>query len=143
MSTVKLKKFLLRYYPPGIILQYERDGVMKQKPVDLLELGPGADIEVQRHTRMHAAMLAHRQTHMCALCMHPLAPHTHIQAPLTADVARIHARAGPVLPGHPPGASNKREQAPSAAPAHGAFAGEDGGDAAPQLLTVQGEACIN
>ncbi|KAF5834708.1 WD40-repeat-containing domain protein [Dunaliella salina] len=45
MSQVKLKKFLLRYYPPGIILQYERDGVMKQKPVDLLDLGPGVDIE--------------------------------------------------------------------------------------------------
>eukprot|EP00983_Pelagomonas_calceolata_P054299 1143642-Pelagomonas_calceolata.AAC.4 len=48
MSHVKLKKFLLRYYPPGIILQYERDGVMKQKPVDLLDLGPGVDIEVAR-----------------------------------------------------------------------------------------------
>eukprot|EP00955_Chlamydomonas_euryale_P002843 30103-Chlamydomonas_euryale.AAC.3 len=46
MSHVKLRKFLLRYYPPGIILQYERDGVMMQKPVDLLDLTPDADIEV-------------------------------------------------------------------------------------------------
>jgi dynein assembly factor with WDR repeat domains 1 len=46
MSNVKLKKFLLRYYPPGIILQYERDGVMKQKPIDLLDLTPDVDIEV-------------------------------------------------------------------------------------------------
>lgn len=46
MSTVKLKKFLLRYYPPGIILQYERDGEMKQKPVDLLDLTPDVDVEV-------------------------------------------------------------------------------------------------
>lgn len=46
MSSVKLKKFLLRYYPPGIILQYERDGVMKQKPIDLLDLTPDVDIEV-------------------------------------------------------------------------------------------------
>jgi dynein assembly factor with WDR repeat domains 1 len=50
MSQVKLKKFLLRYFPPGIILQYERDGVMKQKPVDLLDLVPGADIEVGART---------------------------------------------------------------------------------------------
>ena len=43
---MKLKKFLLRYFPSGIILQYERDGVMKQKPVDLLDLAPGVDVEV-------------------------------------------------------------------------------------------------
>lgn len=50
MSTMKLRKFLLRYYPPGIILQYERDGVMKQKPIDLLDLTPDVDIEVGDHT---------------------------------------------------------------------------------------------
>lgn len=43
---MKLKKFLLRYYPPGIILQYERDGQMKQKPIDLLDLTPDVDVEV-------------------------------------------------------------------------------------------------
>jgi dynein assembly factor with WDR repeat domains 1 len=43
---MKLKKLLLRYYPPGIILQYEKDGVIKQKPIDLLDLTPDADIEV-------------------------------------------------------------------------------------------------
>lgn len=48
MSQMKLKKFLLRYYPPGIILQYEKDGQMKQKPVDLLDLTPDVDIEVTR-----------------------------------------------------------------------------------------------
>ena len=73
-SNVKLKKFLLRYYPPGallieasntqsfehlhatclfcmhnvgIILQYERDGVMKQKPIDLLDLSIDVDVEVR------------------------------------------------------------------------------------------------
>ncbi|GFH05723.1 WD_REPEATS_REGION domain-containing protein, partial [Haematococcus lacustris] len=46
LMTSKLKKFLLRYYPPGIILQYERDGCMKQKPVDLLGLSPDTDVEV-------------------------------------------------------------------------------------------------
>lgn len=45
-GVTKLKKFLLRYYPPGIILQYERDGVMKQKPIDLLDLTPDVDVEV-------------------------------------------------------------------------------------------------
>ncbi|PNW83772.1 hypothetical protein CHLRE_04g216902v5 [Chlamydomonas reinhardtii] len=44
--AAKLRKFLLRYYPPGIILQYERDGVMKQKPIDLLDLTPDVDVEV-------------------------------------------------------------------------------------------------
>lgn len=46
--AAKLKKFLLRYYPPGIILQYERDGVMKQKPIDLLDLTPDVDVEVRQ-----------------------------------------------------------------------------------------------
>jgi hypothetical protein len=44
-GNTKLRKFLLRYYPPGIILQYERDGVMKQKPIDLLDLTPDVDVE--------------------------------------------------------------------------------------------------
>jgi hypothetical protein len=43
---MKLKKLLLRYYPPGIILQYERDGEVKQKPLDLLDLTADADIDV-------------------------------------------------------------------------------------------------
>lgn len=48
--AAKLRKFLLRYYPPGIILQYERDGVMMQKPIDLLDLTPEVDIEVTQQT---------------------------------------------------------------------------------------------
>jgi hypothetical protein len=46
-SGAKLKKFLLRYFPPGIILQYERDGQMKQKPIDLLDLTPDTDVEAR------------------------------------------------------------------------------------------------
>ena len=34
------------YARAGIILQYERDGVMKQKPIDLLDLTLESDIEV-------------------------------------------------------------------------------------------------
>lgn len=43
---MKLKKLLLRYHPPGIILQYDIDGQTKLKPIDLLDLTPDADIEV-------------------------------------------------------------------------------------------------
>jgi hypothetical protein len=43
---MKLKKLLLRYYPPGIILQYDVDGCMKVKPLDLLDLTPDVDLEV-------------------------------------------------------------------------------------------------
>lgn len=43
---MKLKKLLLRYYPPGIILQYDVDGCMKLKPLDLLDLTPDVDLEV-------------------------------------------------------------------------------------------------
>ena len=29
----KLKKFLLRYYPPGIILEYEESGAVRARPI--------------------------------------------------------------------------------------------------------------
>ena len=36
---MKLKKFMLRYFPPGIILEYERsNGRECTKTIDLLEL---------------------------------------------------------------------------------------------------------
>jgi len=38
---MKLKRFLLRYFPPGIILEYEtKDQTRSQKEVDLLNLTP-------------------------------------------------------------------------------------------------------
>lgn len=44
---MKLKRFLLRYYPPGIILEYElRDGTRETKEIDLLHLTAESDIEV-------------------------------------------------------------------------------------------------
>lgn len=47
--SMKLKKLLLRYYPPGIILQYkDKDGSMKQKPIDLLDITPDVDLEVSK-----------------------------------------------------------------------------------------------
>ena len=36
---MKLRKFLLRFYPPGIILEYERkSGQKESKSIDLLNL---------------------------------------------------------------------------------------------------------
>ncbi|KAL7678697.1 putative WD40/YVTN repeat-like-containing domain superfamily, coatomer beta' subunit (COPB2) [Plasmopara halstedii] len=46
-AIMKLKRFLLRYYPPGIILEYElRDGTREMKEIDLLHLNAESDIEV-------------------------------------------------------------------------------------------------
>jgi dynein assembly factor with WDR repeat domains 1 len=44
---MKLKRFLLRYFPPGIILEYElRDKTREMKEIDLLHLTPETDVEV-------------------------------------------------------------------------------------------------
>ena len=44
---MKLKRFLLRYYPPGIILEYElRDKSREMKEIDLLHLTANADVDV-------------------------------------------------------------------------------------------------
>lgn len=42
---MKLKRFLLRYYPPGIILEYEQGGAVKTKSIDLLDLKPDSNVE--------------------------------------------------------------------------------------------------
>jgi dynein assembly factor with WDR repeat domains 1 len=52
MGPAKLKKLMLRYHPPGIILQYEISGFTKQKPIDLLDLSPDTDLEVGCHHGM-------------------------------------------------------------------------------------------
>ncbi|KAF8569721.1 WD domain G-beta repeat protein [Paragonimus westermani] len=44
-SDMKLKRFLLRYFPPGIILEYEQGGDTKTKSLDLLELTSKSDTE--------------------------------------------------------------------------------------------------
>eukprot|EP00501_MAST-03F_sp_TOSAG23-6_P000578 GSMAST32.ASY1.ANO1.599.1 assembled CDS len=44
---MKLKRFLLRYFPPGIILEYvKRDGSKNSKEIDLLHLNAETDVEV-------------------------------------------------------------------------------------------------
>ncbi len=46
-AIMKLKRFLLRYYPPGVILEYElRDKTREMKEIDLLHLTPDTDIDV-------------------------------------------------------------------------------------------------
>ncbi|XP_058810322.1 dynein assembly factor with WDR repeat domains 1-like isoform X3 [Phymastichus coffea] len=41
---MKLHKFLLRYYPPGIALEYTQGGNIKRKMIDLLDLTANTDI---------------------------------------------------------------------------------------------------
>merc|ERR1711998_417650 len=44
--TMKLKRFLLRYYPPGIILEYEQAEELRNKSIDLLNLSGETDVEL-------------------------------------------------------------------------------------------------
>merc|ERR1711981_443846 len=43
---MKLKRFLLRYYPPGIILEYEQADELRNKSIDLLNLSAETDVEL-------------------------------------------------------------------------------------------------
>nr|XP_019592910.1 PREDICTED: dynein assembly factor with WDR repeat domains 1 isoform X2 [Rhinolophus sinicus] len=43
-KKMKLKSLLLRYYPPGIMLEYEKSGELKTKSLDLLDLSPSTDV---------------------------------------------------------------------------------------------------
>merc|ERR1712159_706582 len=45
-SAMKLKRFLLRYYPPGIILEYEQAQELRNKSIDLLNLSAETDVEL-------------------------------------------------------------------------------------------------
>ncbi len=42
---MKLKRFLLRYYPPGILLEYVQGDELRAKSVDLLSLEPETDTQ--------------------------------------------------------------------------------------------------
>ena len=105
---MKLRRFLLRYYPPGIILEYEqvhphprplqpdhdpnldpgpspnRDpeqgGELRNKPVDLLTLTPESDLEVQC-TRLDT--VAASLTYGCSL------PYIRLQPPLHTVAASL------------------------------------------------------
>merc|ERR1712164_8115 len=45
-EIMKLKRFLLRYYPPGIILEYEQADELRNKSIDLLNLSGETDVEL-------------------------------------------------------------------------------------------------
>ncbi|XP_073993370.1 uncharacterized protein [Rhodnius prolixus] len=42
---MKLSKFLLRYFPPGIALEYVSDGILEKKMIDLFHLTPSTKLE--------------------------------------------------------------------------------------------------
>lgn len=47
---MKLRRFYLRYYPPGIILEYVRsNGEQETKSIDLLNLSAETDIDSLVH----------------------------------------------------------------------------------------------
>ncbi|XP_032713299.1 dynein assembly factor with WDR repeat domains 1 isoform X2 [Lontra canadensis] len=43
-EKMKLKGLLLRYYPPGIMLEYEKSGELRTKSIDLLNLSSSTDV---------------------------------------------------------------------------------------------------
>jgi dynein assembly factor with WDR repeat domains 1 len=47
---IKVKRLLLRYYPPGIIIEYELDGMFKSRHLDLLDLDKNTNIETLAET---------------------------------------------------------------------------------------------
>nr|KAF6353120.1 dynein assembly factor with WD repeats 1 [Pipistrellus kuhlii] len=62
---MKLKSLLLRYYPPGIMLEYEKSGELKTKSIDLLDLSPSTDVsalleEIQRAEPLITASRSHQ-----------------------------------------------------------------------------------
>ena len=43
---MRLRRFLLRYFPPGITVEYEHSsGEVSTKTIDLLTLGPNSDLD--------------------------------------------------------------------------------------------------
>ena len=42
---MKLKRFLLRYFPPGLTIEYEQSGQRRSRTLDLLTLTPYSDVD--------------------------------------------------------------------------------------------------
>ena len=83
---MKLKRFLLRYYPPGIILEYESKGDMKSKDIDLLDLSAecvtarrhvleNAPLELRSSSLLIACATVTRSAPICAYDNVPLKQH--------------------------------------------------------------------
>lgn len=89
---MKLRRFLLRYYPPGIILEYEQGGEMRNKPVDLLQLTPESDLEVivNQIVRQEALISENRKPQLRKLLCPPELRRTPRGAPAsrTGDTRR-------------------------------------------------------
>ena len=68
---MKLKKFLLRYYPPGVILLYEQQGQQYQRTLDLLDLRPGTDVEalVAQIMQSEPLLTENRRKHLRGLIL--------------------------------------------------------------------------
>uniref|UniRef100_A0A3P9BJH9 Uncharacterized protein n=1 Tax=Maylandia zebra TaxID=106582 RepID=A0A3P9BJH9_9CICH len=58
---MKLKRFLLRYYPPGIILEYEKGGFLRTKSIDLLDLTPECVNELVEEIRQSEPLVTKAQ----------------------------------------------------------------------------------
>nr|KAJ3423119.1 Dynein assembly factor with WDR repeat domains 1 [Polyrhizophydium stewartii] len=43
-TNAKLKRLLLRYFPPGVILEFEHAGALRIRPIDLLDLDVNSDV---------------------------------------------------------------------------------------------------
>lgn len=46
-TTPQVRKLMLRYFPPGVIMEYVDNGVRKQKSVDILDLSCESDPTVR------------------------------------------------------------------------------------------------
>ena len=70
-NIMKLKKFLLRYYPPGVILLYEQQGQQYQRTLDLLDLRPGTDVEalVAQIMQSEPLLTENRRKHLRGLIL--------------------------------------------------------------------------
>ncbi|XP_033085861.1 dynein assembly factor with WDR repeat domains 1 isoform X4 [Trachypithecus francoisi] len=70
---MKLKSFLLRYYPPGIMLEYEKHGELKTKSIDLLDLGPSTDVSaLVEEIQKAEPLITAAQTEQVKLLIHRL-----------------------------------------------------------------------
>ena len=97
---MKLRRFLLRYYPPGIILEYEQGGELRNKPVDLLTLTPESDLEVlvNQVVRQEALISENRKPQLRKLMCLPLpAPPAQPAAASPASPAIPASPASPAL----------------------------------------------
>ena len=92
---MKLKRFLLRYYPPGILLEYEQQGELRQKSVDLLSLTPETDVEVlvNQIVRSEPLISDHRKPQLrklvYKLCVPPAVPTAQPRASFQASVCTV------------------------------------------------------